>query len=123
MYLCIIDYDSQVKLQRNIDADPDAFLDAIAPYAGQVIASAGSSRVACTGWFGCYLLLYSLVYSSCVHFRMTITVLFLLVIHRVFLLFRRDISRTARAPVRESSLAAATANRQTASSHNLQTPA
>ncbi|MDD5720681.1 MAG: transposase, partial [Candidatus Krumholzibacteria bacterium] len=37
MYLCVIDDDGQVKLHRNIDADPDAFLDAIAPYADQVV--------------------------------------------------------------------------------------
>jgi len=37
MYLCVLDDEGQVKLHKNIPAEPDAFLDAIAPFIDNVV--------------------------------------------------------------------------------------
>ena len=40
MYLCILDDDGQVKLHKNIKAEPDAFLEAINPFIDNVVVGA-----------------------------------------------------------------------------------
>ena len=50
MYLCILNQAGAIVLHRNMKADPDSFLSAIAPFRDQIVVTVVTERLIPGSW-------------------------------------------------------------------------